>query len=271
MTRTRIVFSSQANGSATLNVEDARTLESREVDGSQLVVRTRKNIRLISWLKRLGWITSPKIKASIIQATSYALFIIFSTYTPPWLLELGIGALNLGLCIINSRMRLRLDPPVLHLRPHHKHNPSTASLSASSSRCFRLQHHEQKTAKEAYNMLGDTRKTESEQDNEDAPTETRRKKRHEDTPTEIASTTETLLASRSSRKAKAPPPKKTKCIFRDYDYGFVKLMAFDHSNLLFEYKKSRDGKVYDSFRILRDYRDILACTVDSCPSTTLAS
>ncbi|KAM7477648.1 hypothetical protein LguiA_025861 [Lonicera macranthoides] len=60
-------------------------------------------------------------------------------------------------------------------------------------------------------------------------------------------------------------------IFRDYDYGFVKLTAFDHSNLLFEYKKSRDGKVYDSFRISRDYRDILACTVDSCPSTTLAS
>lgn len=60
-------------------------------------------------------------------------------------------------------------------------------------------------------------------------------------------------------------------IFKDYDYGFVKLTAFDHSNLLFEYKKSRDGKVYDSFRISRGYRDILACTVDSCPSSTLAS
>ncbi|PIN02295.1 Purple acid phosphatase [Handroanthus impetiginosus] len=60
-------------------------------------------------------------------------------------------------------------------------------------------------------------------------------------------------------------------IFRDYDYGFVKLTAFDHSNLLFEYKRSRDGKVYDSFRISRDYRDILACAVDSCPRTTLAS
>ncbi|OAY50129.1 probable inactive purple acid phosphatase 1 [Manihot esculenta] len=59
--------------------------------------------------------------------------------------------------------------------------------------------------------------------------------------------------------------------FKDYDYGFVKLTAFDHSNLLFEYKKSRDGKVYDSFKISRDYIDILACTVDSCPSTTLAS
>ncbi|KAI4386411.1 hypothetical protein MLD38_004343 [Melastoma candidum] len=60
-------------------------------------------------------------------------------------------------------------------------------------------------------------------------------------------------------------------LYRDFDHGFVKLTAFDHSNLLFEYKKSRDGMVYDSFRIKRDYRDILACTVDSCYSTTLAS
>ncbi|XP_073314382.1 probable inactive purple acid phosphatase 1, partial [Primulina huaijiensis] len=60
-------------------------------------------------------------------------------------------------------------------------------------------------------------------------------------------------------------------IFRDSDYGFVKLTAFDHSNLLFEYKRSSDGKVHDSFRISRDYRDILACTIDSCSSTTLAS
>ncbi|KAK9116055.1 hypothetical protein Sjap_015002 [Stephania japonica] len=60
-------------------------------------------------------------------------------------------------------------------------------------------------------------------------------------------------------------------LYKDYDYGFIKLTAFDHSNLLFEYKKSSDGKVYDSFRITRDYRDILACTTDSCPSMTLAS
>ncbi|XP_010527966.1 PREDICTED: probable inactive purple acid phosphatase 1 isoform X2 [Tarenaya hassleriana] len=60
-------------------------------------------------------------------------------------------------------------------------------------------------------------------------------------------------------------------IYRDYDYGFVKLTAFDHSNLLLEYKRSKDGQVYDSFSISRDYRDILACTVDSCPATTLAS
>ncbi|KAF4368171.1 hypothetical protein F8388_022804 [Cannabis sativa] len=60
-------------------------------------------------------------------------------------------------------------------------------------------------------------------------------------------------------------------LVRDYDYGFTKLTAFDHSNLLFEYKKSSDGKVHDSFRISRDYRDILACAPDGCPSTTLAS
>ncbi|KAM3706962.1 hypothetical protein ACJW31_03G190000 [Castanea mollissima] len=59
-------------------------------------------------------------------------------------------------------------------------------------------------------------------------------------------------------------------IYKDYDNGFVKLTAFDHSHLLFEYKKSRDGKVYDSFTISRDYRDILTCTVDSCPEVTLA-
>lgn len=60
--------------------------------------------------------------------------------------------------------------------------------------------------------------------------------------------------------------------FKDYDFGFVKLTAFNHSTLLFEYKKSRDGKVYDQFWIHRDYRDILGCdTIGSCPSTTLAS
>ncbi|KAL8218713.1 hypothetical protein R6Q57_022086 [Mikania cordata] len=67
------------------------------------------------------------------------------------------------------------------------------------------------------------------------------------------------------------PFNTTWSIFRDYDYGFLKLTGFDHSTLLFEYKKSRDGKVYDSFTISRDYRDILSCTVDSCSSTTLAS
>ncbi|CAA3012547.1 probable inactive purple acid phosphatase 27 [Olea europaea var. sylvestris] len=60
-------------------------------------------------------------------------------------------------------------------------------------------------------------------------------------------------------------------LYKDYDFGFVKLTAFNHSSLLFEYKKSSDGKVYDSFTISRDYRDVLACVHDSCEATTLAS
>ncbi|XP_024994014.1 probable inactive purple acid phosphatase 1 isoform X3 [Cynara cardunculus var. scolymus] len=60
-------------------------------------------------------------------------------------------------------------------------------------------------------------------------------------------------------------------LVKDVDYGFLKLTAFDHSNLLFEYKKSSNGQVYDSFSISRDYKDILACTIGSCPTTTLAS
>lgn len=60
-------------------------------------------------------------------------------------------------------------------------------------------------------------------------------------------------------------------LFRDYDWGFVKMTAFNHSSLLFEYKKSRDGKVYDSFTISRDYKDVLACVHDGCEAHTLAS
>ncbi|XP_047310384.1 probable inactive purple acid phosphatase 27 [Impatiens glandulifera] len=60
-------------------------------------------------------------------------------------------------------------------------------------------------------------------------------------------------------------------LYKDYDYGFVKLTAFNQSSLLFEYKKSSDGKVYDSFTISRDYRDVLACVHDSCEPTTFAT
>ncbi|KAK7291552.1 hypothetical protein RIF29_06790 [Crotalaria pallida] len=59
-------------------------------------------------------------------------------------------------------------------------------------------------------------------------------------------------------------------IYRDYDWGFVKMTAFDHSSLLFEYKKSSDGKVYDSFTISRNYADVLACVHDGCEPTTSA-
>ena len=58
-------------------------------------------------------------------------------------------------------------------------------------------------------------------------------------------------------------------LYKDSDFGFVKLTAFNHSSLLFEYKKSSDGKVYDSFTISRDYRDVLACVYDGCEPTTL--
>nr|POF14528.1 putative inactive purple acid phosphatase 1 [Quercus suber] len=47
------------------------------------------------------------------------------------------------------------------------------------------------------------------------------------------------------------PINTTLSIYKDYDNVFVKLTAFDHSYLLFEYKKCRDGKVYDSFTISR--------------------
>ncbi|WOL17959.1 putative inactive purple acid phosphatase 27 [Canna indica] len=60
-------------------------------------------------------------------------------------------------------------------------------------------------------------------------------------------------------------------LYRDEQYGFVKLTAFNHSSLLFEYKRSNDGRVYDSFTISRDYRDVLACVHDSCDSSTLAN
>ncbi|KAI3882152.1 hypothetical protein MKX03_024395 [Papaver bracteatum] len=64
---------------------------------------------------------------------------------------------------------------------------------------------------------------------------------------------------------------KTKwSLYQDYDFGFVKMTAFNHTSLLFEYKKSRDGNVYDSFTITREYMDVLACTIGSCAATTLA-
>ncbi|KAK1565791.1 hypothetical protein Q3G72_035195 [Acer saccharum] len=60
-------------------------------------------------------------------------------------------------------------------------------------------------------------------------------------------------------------------LYRDYDFGFVKMTAFNHSFMLYEYKKSRDGEVYDSFTISRDYKDVLACVHDGCEATTLAT
>jgi hypothetical protein len=60
---------------------------------------------------------------------------------------------------------------------------------------------------------------------------------------------------------------------QDLDWGFTKLTAFNHSTLLFEYKKSRDGEVYDQFWISRNYKDVLSCDGmgKNCPGFTLAT
>ncbi|CAL5017971.1 unnamed protein product [Urochloa decumbens] len=60
-------------------------------------------------------------------------------------------------------------------------------------------------------------------------------------------------------------------IYREMEYGFVKLTAFNYTSLLYEYKRSSDGKVYDSFTLHREYKDVLACVKDSCPPTIPAS
>lgn len=60
-------------------------------------------------------------------------------------------------------------------------------------------------------------------------------------------------------------------VYREMDYGFVKLTAFNYSSLLYEYKRSSDGQVYDSFTMHREYRDLLACVKDSCPPTSPAT
>ena len=36
-------------------------------------------------------------------------------------------------------------------------------------------------------------------------------------------------------------------------------------------RRAKDGKVYDSFTISRDYKDVLACDHDGCEPTTLAN
>jgi hypothetical protein len=61
-------------------------------------------------------------------------------------------------------------------------------------------------------------------------------------------------------------------VFQDYDHGFSKLTAYNKSTLQFEYKRSSDGLVYDSFWIRREYKDVLGCDIlNNCPPTTLAT
>lgn len=60
-------------------------------------------------------------------------------------------------------------------------------------------------------------------------------------------------------------------VVRDRSFGYVKLTATDHSSLRVEFIHSDDGAAHDAFNITRDYKDVLACTVDSCAPHTLAN
>ncbi|XP_024356761.1 nucleotide pyrophosphatase/phosphodiesterase isoform X2 [Physcomitrium patens] len=59
---------------------------------------------------------------------------------------------------------------------------------------------------------------------------------------------------------------------KDFDFGFTKLTSYNSSSLLFEYKRSRDGEVYDRFWIEREYMDVLGCDASqqNCPESLLA-
>ncbi|XP_030494359.2 probable inactive purple acid phosphatase 27 isoform X2 [Cannabis sativa] len=87
----------------------------------------------------------------------------------------------------------------------------------------------------------------------------------------VNGTIHVVVGGGGSHLTKFGETEPTWSIYRDVDFGFVKLTSFNHSWLLFEYKKSSDGNVYDSFTISRDYRDVLACVYDGCEPTTLAS
>ncbi|CAA7039318.1 unnamed protein product [Microthlaspi erraticum] len=60
-------------------------------------------------------------------------------------------------------------------------------------------------------------------------------------------------------------------LIRDKDFGFVKLTALDNSNLLFEYKKSSNGRVNDSSRCQETIETSWHVLFDSYPAKTLAS
>ncbi|CAA0825438.1 Probable inactive purple acid phosphatase 27 [Striga hermonthica] len=87
----------------------------------------------------------------------------------------------------------------------------------------------------------------------------------------VNGTIHVVVGGGGSHLSEFSPVSASWSLYRDYDWGFVKLTAFNHSYLSFEYKKSRDGKVYDSFTVARDYRDVLACVHDGCEATTLAT
>ncbi|KAK2648214.1 hypothetical protein Ddye_015703 [Dipteronia dyeriana] len=87
----------------------------------------------------------------------------------------------------------------------------------------------------------------------------------------VNGTIHVVVGGGGSHVSKFGPLQPSWSVYKDADFGFVKLTAFNHSSLLFEYKRSSDGKVHDSFTISRDYRDVLACVNDGCEPTTLAS
>lgn len=60
-------------------------------------------------------------------------------------------------------------------------------------------------------------------------------------------------------------------VARNESFGYVKLTASDHASMRFEFIHSDDGAVHDAFTITRDYKDIMACAVDSCAPHTLAN
>ena len=55
------------------------------------------------------------------------------------------------------------------------------------------------------------------------------------------------------------PLNTTWSLVKDFDFGFTKLTSFNSSSLLFEYKKSSNGQVFDKFWIEREYKDVLGC------------
>ncbi|KAI5084178.1 hypothetical protein GOP47_0000347 [Adiantum capillus-veneris] len=59
---------------------------------------------------------------------------------------------------------------------------------------------------------------------------------------------------------------------KDMDHGFGKLTSYNRSTLFFEYKRSSNSEVYDSFLIKREYIDVLGCdSINNCPPFTLAT
>jgi hypothetical protein len=82
-----------------------------------------------------------------------------------------------------------------------------------------------------------------------------------------------IVSGNGGRGLDTPGPLNTTwSLVRDYaHYGFMKLTTSDHQHLLVEYKLSKDGSVFDSFTISREYTDVLGCdntNTRNCPEST---